>query len=185
MFHTSALVNTVFLIIKMNIALRYKLMLGAIIFAITLYVSLEVSMYSENILRYQQRYIEDAFVIESIGSLYHITMIAIPAVIGFFFKRRIVGFMHNASLMSFGLYASIGLFFLNFLSTTVASRLTIYLYFVPMMIYPALVASMSKRTQLAGTFLVVAVHMLIMLGWFSLANVSFTYIPYKNILFDE
>ena len=185
LFHTSALVNAIFLIIKLNIAMRYKLVLGTVIFLITLYLSLEVSMYSENMLRYQQRYIEDSFVIESIGSLYHITMIAIPAILGFIFKRRILAHMHNSALLHFGLYAALSLFLLNFISTTVASRLTVYLYFVPMMVYPAIVASMSKRTQLAGAFLVVAVHMLILLGWFSLANVSFTYIPYKNILFNE
>ena len=185
MFHTSALVNNVFLVIKLNIAMRYKLALGVLITLATLYISLGVSVYSDNIVQYQQRYLESDIVDESFGSIYHIAMIAVPAFLGFIFKRRIFESIHSISLMNFGLYASVLIFFLNFFSSTVASRLTIYLYFVPMMVYPALVATYGKRGQMASIFAVILFHMLILLAWFTFGNHSFAYADYKNVMFEN
>lgn len=185
LFHTSALVNNVFLVIKLNIALRYKLMLGTLVLFATLYLGFEVSMYSDNMLRYQERYIEGAFVNQSFGSLYHIALIAIPAVIGFIYKKRISDQVHSESLLRFGLYAAVATLAIDIFSSTAASRLTVYLYFVPMMVYPALVSTFGRRMQLGSVFAVVAVHMLILVGWFDLANVAFAYMPYQNLLFHD
>jgi hypothetical protein len=184
MFHTSALVNNVFLVIKLNIAMRYKLALAVLITIATLYISLGVSVYSDNIMQYQQRYLESDVIDESFGSIYHIAMIAVPAMLGFIYKRRIFPSIHSASLMNFGLYASVVIFFLNFFSSTVASRLTVYLYFVPMMVYPALVATYGRRGQMASMFAVIIFHMLILLAWFTFGNHAFAYNDYKNIIFE-
>ena len=185
MFHTSALVNNIFLIIKLNIALRYKIVLGAVILLLTMYLSFEVSMYADNIAKYQQRYLESSFIEQSFGSIYHIAMIAIPALLGFAFRKRIVGHIHSISLLHFGLYASLSIFVINFFSSTVASRLSIYLYFVPMMVYPALATMYGRRTQQSLIFIVIAFHMLILFTWFTLGNHAFAYAPYKNIMFDD
>ena len=185
MFHTSALVNNVFLVIKLNIAMRYKLALGVVITLATLYLSLGVSVYADNIVQYQQRYLDSDFVDESFGSIYHIAMIAVPALIGFIYRRQLDAHIHSVSLMNFGLYASGMIFMMNFLSSTVASRLTVYLYFVPMMVYPALVETFGKRGQMPYIFGVILFHMLILLAWFKLGNHSFAYSDYKNIMFDD
>lgn len=185
MFHTSALVNNIFLIIKLNIPLRYKIFLAAIIGLLTLYLSFAVSVYADNMVKYQQRYLEGSFIRESFGSLYHIAMIAIPAVLGLIYRRRITPVTHNVSLLDFGLYASLGTLAMNMYSSTIASRLTVYLYFVPMMVYPALVSMTGQRSRLASTFLVIVFHLLILAGWFTLGNHAFAYLPYQNILFDD
>ena len=185
MFHTSALVNNLFLIIKLNIDIRYRIILGAIIGLATVYLSFEVPIYSDNVIKYQQRYLESDFIEKSIGSLYHIAMIGIPALLGLAFRKRISNNVHNVSLLYFGLYASVIVLCLNFFLSTAASRLTVYLYFVPMIVYPALVTSPGRRTQLGGVFLVILLHMFIMLAWFTFANHSFAYTNYKNILFDD
>ena len=142
-------------------------------------------MYANNVAKYQQRYLGDAFIDESFGSLYHIAMIIIPAVLGFFFKKRIIKYINSTSLLDFGLYASLSVLVLNFFSSTVASRLTVYLYFVPMMVYPALINAFSARTRLATTFVIILFHFLILVSWFMLGNHSSAYLPYKNILFDD
>lgn len=186
MFHTSALVNNVFLVIKLNIALRYKLALGFLITMATLYLSLGVSVYADNIAQYQQRYLDNHDIMdESFGSIYHIAMIAVPAAIGFIYRRRLDENIHSVSLMNFGLYASGVIFIMNFFSSTVASRLTVYLYFVPMMVYPALVQTFGKRGQMPYIFGVIVFHMLILLAWFKLGNHAFAYNDYNNILFDD
>lgn len=185
LFHTSALVNNIFLIIKMNIPLRFKAILGGLILLLTLYLSFEVSMYSDNITKYQERYLGSSFVSESFGSLYHIAMIAVPAILGYIFRKRIFNNVHNLSLLHFGLYAAMSVLIINFFSSTVASRLTVYLYFVPMMVYPALVAIFGRRVQLGSMFAVIAFHFVILSAWFTLSDHAIAYNSYKNILFDD
>ena len=185
LFHTSALANNILLVAKLNITLRYKLVIGALVLLMTIYLSSEVSLYADSMVQYRQRYLQSSYVVESFGSLFHIAMIAIPALLGFIYKKRIAENIYSSSLLDLGLYASLGVLMINFFSTTVASRLTIYLYFVPMMVYPALVDAFGKRTRLAALFAIIAVHFLIMGVWFTLGNVAFAYIPYQNILFDD
>jgi hypothetical protein len=185
MFHTSALINNIFLIIKLDIPIKYKIVFGALISIATLYLGSEVSVYADNVIKYQQRYLEGSFIERSLGSLYHIAMIAIPAIIGLIYKKRIVDSIHNPALLRFGLYAAIVVLVLSAFSSTVASRLTVYLYFVPMMVYPALVTTLGRRGEIGGIFGVVIFHMLILLGWFVFGNHAYAYLPYNNIMFDE
>ena len=185
MFHTSALVNNIFLIIKLDIAMRYKLVLGVVILLLTLFLSFEVSAYADNVLKYQQRYLVGASINRSYGSLFHIAMIAIPALIGFIYRKRIANNIHSPSLLHFGLYAALSVFVMNFFSSTAASRLTVYMYFLPMMIYPALTTSPEGRPQPGTMFSVILFHFFILGAWFALGNVSFAYIPYQNILIDD
>lgn len=185
MFHTSALINNIFLIIKTNIALRYKLALGLLVLVITFYVGMEISVYSENIERYQDRYLGGRGEVRSIGSLYHIAMITIPAFLGYVFRRRISGLIHNESLLKFGLQAALSVIVINFFSSTAASRLTVYLYFIPMMVYPALATPQGKAGQMGNIFAIIAMHFVILVAWFQLANVSFAYMPYLNALIDD
>lgn len=185
MFHTSALVNNIFLVLKLRLSLQYKLALGLVVLLFTFYLSSAVPIYSENIVRYQQRYLEGSFIEKSFGSIYHIGMIAVPAFLGFLFRKRIVDSVHSVTLLRFGLYASLSIVLINFFSSTIASRLTVYLYFVPMMVYPALASIYGKRSEMGITVSIVAFHFLILFAWFSLGNHAFAYIPYKNLLLDD
>lgn len=184
LFHTSALVNNLFLIIKLNIQLRYKLMFGSAILLATLYLGTNVPIYAENIARYQQRYLEGNFIDLSLGSIYHIAMIFVPALLGFIYRARMSDTVYNTSLLSFGLYAALTILFINLFYLTVASRLTVYLYFLPMMVYPALVVTLGRRARIISIFAVIAFHMIILMTWFQFGNHAFAYVPYKNILFD-
>jgi len=185
MFHTSALVNNIFLVLKLRLALHYKLALGVVVLLFTFYLSSAVPIYSENIVRYQQRYLEGSFIEKSFGSIYHIAMIAVPAALGFMFRKRIVKNVHSVTLLRFGLYAALSIVLINFFSSTVASRLTVYLYFVPMMVYPALTTIYGKRSEMGVTVAIVAFHFFILFTWFTLGNHAFAYIPYKNLLFND
>jgi hypothetical protein len=185
MFHTSALINNIFLIIKLNISLKYKLLFGIVISVLTLYVGTEVPLYADNVIKYQQRYLEGSFIERSLGSIYHIAMIAIPAIVGLIYKKRIIDSIHNPALLRFGLYAAITVLVLSAFSSTVASRLTVYLYFVPMMVYPALVTTLGRRGEIAGILGIIIFHMLILLGWFMFGNHAYAYMPYNNIMFDD
>lgn len=185
MFHTSALANNILLVTKLNIAMRYKVLIGSLVLLVTFYLSSEVSLYADNVVQYRHRYLEGNYSVESIGSLYHIAMIAFPALLGFIYKKRIMEYVYSPALLDFGLYASLAVFMINLFSSTVASRLTIYLYFVPMLVYPALVISTGRRTKLLAMFAVIMFHFLLMGSWFALGNVAFAYLPYQNLLFND
>jgi len=185
LFHTSALVNNTLLIAKLNIPLRYKVFIGSAILLLTFYLSSEVAMYADSVTLYKQRYLNESEFVRSFGSLYHIAMIAIPTALGLFYKKRITPYIHSPALLNFSLYASLSVLAINFISTTVASRITIYLYFIPMMIYPALVETFGRRSRQMIAFAIVAFHILILVTWLSLGNVSASYIPYNNVLFDD
>lgn len=184
MFHTSALINNILLVTKLNIPMRYKIIIGSGVLMLTLYLSSEVMVYSGSVVQYKERYIEESQFVRSFGSLFHIAMIAIPAFLGFIYRKRLSENIHSPALLRFGLYASLGLLFINFYSTTVASRLTIYMYFIPMMVYPALVDAFGRRSRLLMLAGIVCFHIVILVTWFSFGNVSFAYIPYKNVLFE-
>jgi uncharacterized membrane protein YjdF len=93
--------------------------------------------------------------------------------------------IHNPSLLYFGLYASLGIFILNFASSTAASRLTIYLYFVPMMVYPALASMYGRKSQAMLMMTIIIFHFIILITWFTMGNHSYAYVPYKNLLFND
>jgi hypothetical protein len=182
LFHTSALVNNIFLIIKLDIAPRYKILLGLAILTLTLFLSFELPAYADNVVKYQERYLVGATTNRSYGSLFHIAMIAVPALLSFIYKKRIIHNTHNQSLLKFGLYAAVAVFIINFFSSTAASRLTVYMYFLPMMVYPALVTNIAQQSRMGSVMLVIIYHLMILAAWFVLGNVSFSYVPYQNIL---
>lgn len=184
LFHTSALINNMLLITKLNIPMRYKMVIGSLVLLLTFYLTSEVDIYAGSIVNYKQRYVDESEFIRSFGSVYHILMIAIPAFLGFFYRKRIADYIHSPTLLRFGLYASLALFAINLYSPTVASRLTLYMYFVPMMVYPALVNAFGKGSRLTMIIGIIAFHILILVTWFSLGNVARGYIPYKNVLFS-
>lgn len=182
-FHTSALINNILLVTKLNIPIRYKIAIGSVVLILTLYLSSQVEVYSGSVIQYKERYFDDSTV-ESFGSYFHIAMIAIPAFLGVLYRKRLVENIHSPALLKFGLYASLGLLFINIYSTTVASRLTIYMYFIPMMVYPALVDAFGHRLRQLMILGVVCLHMAILVTWLSFGNVAAAYIPYKNVIFE-
>ncbi len=182
-FHTSALVNSLFIIAQLRLHLFYRLFFGGIILAITIFLGSKLAIFSENISRYEQSYISDPQGAASLGSIFHIAMIAIPAFLAFIFRRRIAPYISKPQLLSFGLYATLGVIVLNFFSSTAASRLTIYLYFVPMMVYPAFTYILGKRNMQIAILGIVILHVLLLAGWLSLANNASAYLPYQNVIF--
>lgn len=184
LFHTSALVNSLFLVAQMRIPFSYKLLLGAAIALVTILIGSEMMLFADGLASYQVRYIDNAQGVESLGSFYHIGFILIPAIIGFYFRKEIKPYIHNLDLFYFGILAAVALIFVNMISTTGASRLTIYLYFVPMMVFPAVTMIYGGRLRKMTTLGVCLYHMLILVVWFTLSNHHYVYVPYKNILWN-
>jgi hypothetical protein len=182
LFHTSALVNSIFLITQLRLHFLYRAFLGIAVFSVTTFFGTSLSIFADNVIKYEQRYIDDPQGAASLGSLFHITMIVIPAALGFIFRKRIATYVNSPSLLIFGLYAAIAVVGVNFFSSTAASRLTIYLYFIPMMVYPAFTHAFGLANRQVMTAAIVILHLLILIAWFLFANNADAYIPYQNLL---
>ena len=183
LFHTSALVNSLFLITRLRVKMFYKLFFGASILAITIYLGSFLSVFSANFNRYEQSYIAQEGV-ASLGSLFHIAMIAIPAALGIVFRRRLAPYILRPQLLTFGIYATIAVIAINFFSSTAASRLTIYLYFIPMIVYPAFSYILGRRNLIIATTAIALLHLVLLISWLQLANNAAAYLPYQNAIFQ-
>lgn len=186
LFHTSALVNSILLVTQLHVPRIYKALLGGGILAITYLTASEVPIFAESMAQYQQRYIDDPNKVDSLGAIFHVGLIILPASIGFLFRKRMLAYIHDVRLFSFGIYASFAVLCLNFLpflSNTLSSRLSTYMYFLPMMVYPALANVFGRSNSTIMTFLIIVFHFLVLITWLLFANHSTAYVPYKNVLF--
>lgn len=185
LFHTSALINFVMLIMQTRRHLVVKLIGIAALSSAGFFLSSSLLFYSDNIAFYQDAYLSDEDSIVSPGALMHVALVWIPAVGYFVFKRRLDPYLHNVALMNFGAWATLVVLVLYFVSSTAASRLTLYLYFVPMMFYPAAVQLLGPARRQVLIFLVVVAHFALLAIWLVYANNSAAHIPYRNLLLEN
>lgn len=183
LFHTSAIISSILIVTQLQTRFSYKVFFSAFIGVITLLVGSEVALFSTNIDMYRQRYIESGFRVESLGAYYHIAFIAIPAILSMIFRKQLINLVQQKNLLVLGTAAMPILIALTFYSSTAASRLTIYLYFVPMMVFPALTLIYQGRLKKQITLAVVLYHFALLFVWFTFSNHRDAYIPYKNLLF--
>ena len=137
LFHSSGILGLVFVLIgwRVNPTIKY----------IAIFLSAAVAVYlvtngSDSALQmYPGRYgyYTGENQISSTGSLFHISYIVVPALIGWRYRRWIYPRVAFPALLKAGIAAAAAVSVLNLISSTGASRLTIYLYFVPMMVYSA------------------------------------------------
>ena len=185
LFHTSALFAAILAIFEMRLQLLPKLLAGAAIGGGLIY-SLQVSdVYSSSVDAYVDNYLGSSESIVSPGALLHMSLIQIPAIVYLLTQKRLARHVANPRLLWLGSWLSVGLIAVYFVSTTAASRLVLYLYFVPIAVYPALAESVGRANRLATNFAFSVLHMLILAAWLTLANNSYAHIPYRNVLLED
>jgi hypothetical protein len=185
LFHTSAVMAILFVLWDLRLRLAHKVAVTTLAAPILFFVYQQFDPYSESIQFYQENYLSGPGAVISPGALYHIALVGIPAGIYFAFRKKFAGSMANAQLVYMGAWAVIAVFLLYFLSSTGASRLSAYLYFVPMAVYSSLPSVFSKNDRLFLVVGVVTVHFVILAAWLVYANNSFAHIPYRNVLFES
>jgi len=185
LFHTSALIGGLIILAELRINLIQKLMIGASVLALGFGYISTLLFYRDNIEFYQDAYLSGEDSIISPGALMHVAMVWVPAVAYLVMRKRLLPVIFNSRLMDIGSVFTILLLVVYFISSTIASRLTLYLYFVPMMFYPAFVLVWGERSRVALTFLVVLMHFILLAVWLEFANNSTAHIPYRNVIFEE
>jgi hypothetical protein len=182
LFHTSAIIALLLIVTQLRANLFAKILMMGIIGAAALLIGSELDVFAQNIEVYRQRYIDSDIVSESLGAFYHIGFIMIPALLGWRFRRRIYSIVEQKQLLALGLISIPFLLALTAYSTTAASRLTVYLYFVPMLVFPALTQAFGQRNRRTVTALILGYHYMLLFIWFTLSNHRHAYIPYDNVL---
>lgn len=130
---------------------------------------------------YASRYFEQN--LKSGGAFYHVALGAVPGAIYLFFRRQIAAHGWATGLMQRASIIAVALLPLVLLSSTGASRLSLYFSFVQMWVFPAFVAAHGKRWTPA-TFLCAVYILLVFVVYFTLGSHVFAYVPYRNVLLE-
>ena len=184
LFHTSALMGVLFVLWDIRLRFAYKLGFAIIVSALVYFVSRSAAQYTGNLQFYQDAYLVGERAVASPGALFHIALVAIPAGLYLVNRRRFQKYLQTDRLMLIGTWMVVGVSLLFFASSTGASRLTLYLYFLPMTVFSVLPQIFHKRQRLLIVGGIVAFHFVILASWLFFANNSFAHIPYRNIIFE-
>ena len=144
LFHTSAIVAAIYLVISIEIKTVFKVILIPIILFFGMLVGSNADQYKVDLDIYQARYLGEGQ-IQSSGALFHILLVLLPAIFAVVFRKRIRSMVFDYQLLQFGVVSAFGVAVLYMFSSTAASRLSLYLYFVPMIVYPALTRIYGER----------------------------------------
>lgn len=185
LFHSSALVAGFLVIYGLRIKGWMKVVGGSFLGVIIYYFTTAVDRYAEAIEDYQDRYIEEPEAIFSAGSLFHIGLIFAPSLLAILVRHRIKPCVPFYDLLILGSIAGISLVPLNIVSTTMASRLSLYFYFVPMMVYPAITEAFGSKNIGVMKILIVGFNFAVLVTWLLFGNNAFAHFPYRNLLFEN
>jgi hypothetical protein len=185
LFHTSALVVGFFVLYVSNLRRSLKIA-SALLLAGILLIAIQLSdVYEQGLYTYQSRYLENPESVVSFGAIFHLALVLFPGILALVYRKKLVPYVFSSSLLTAGIWGVAAVTVTFFIQTTISSRLTLYMYFLPMLVYPALVriaARGSANVVLAG---LVILHFLILGTWLSLANHRDAYLPYQNILWSQ
>ena len=176
-FHNSAVVFLIFVLWDGG---RYPLV-RAIVGSAVLVVAARYLDNSGATDTYASRYFEQN--VESGGAFYHVALDAVPGAIYLFFRRQIAAHGWTSGLMQRASIIAVALLPLVLLSSTGASRLSLYFSFVQMWVFPAFVAAHGKR-WIPATFMCVVYFLAVFVVYFTLGSHVDAYVPYRNILLE-
>lgn len=184
LFHTSAIIFALFLIVDRDISIVKKA-----IFCIAIFLFLTVIIGSgESASRYETSYVTGADIYVSAGAFQQIMLNALPALIFLIMSFRSRYFRKNIphwNVIFAMCILSIILIPISFFYSVAAARISFYLFPISISVLstlPELFSRVSSRET--GRFFVVIYGFLILLLWLNFANNASRHIPYNNLLFQ-
>ena len=131
--------------------------------------------------KYKSVYVDENLI--SGGAFFHVLLIAFPSAMYLLFRKKLA----KAGLVDSNVFLAsiltLGAMPLLAVSSTGIDRLTLYFSFVQMLVYPVLLrAGVASRSVLRLG--VVVLVMAIFFVYFLYGSHAYTYLPYKNILFE-
>lgn len=176
--HNSAAVLLIFVVASLPTGVFLRSVMLTAVSGLVIYVAAD----SEAVEKYSEVYLAQNVVSE--GAFFHVLLIAFPAALYLIYRKRIVASVGDDRNVHLASYMALGTVPLLSLSSTGFDRLSLYLSFVQMWVYPALVAAnVAPRALLRGGF--VAITSATFLVYFIFGSHVSAYVPYANALFLE
>lgn len=183
MFHTSAAIFIVFVILDSKLSLLKKSILSIGLFVV-------IGKYltsSDSILRYQVSYIGDAAVNVSYGALQQIMLNALPAIVFLIISMRSRYFRSITPHWNIILIMSIMSIILIPLSLTysvAAARISFYLFPVSIAFLATLPVIFPASSKVLVKLCVILYGFMTLWLWLNFANTAYRHIPYNNVFFQ-
>jgi EpsG family len=175
MFHASAVVFLIFLIAGVQMRRSTKVALVLAMVGLVLGIQV-VSNFMD---KYSTSYVEKN--VESKGAFVHVLLSAFPGMLYLAFKRRIDAAGLGGGVLTLASWLVVLLLPLTFVSSTAASRLSLYFSFLQMWIYPALIHVFTHaRSTLAAYVAVLTLSVFAV--YFVFGSHAYSYLPYQNVL---
>jgi len=182
LFHTSAIFIGGFMVQDLPVNFAVKAIVGSVIVAAGVYFLSRAGIYSGQLDFYAESYLSSQGRIISPGAFAHVALVALPACVYLFVRKRIYASYEHSGFMDMSAMICIALVPAAFVFSTASSRFSIYMQFFPMIFYPVLADIVkTENNRIAVRIGVIAFNAIFLLVWLKFANNSFAYLPYKNI----
>jgi hypothetical protein len=175
MFHASAVVFMVFLVVGVQMRVATKVALVLTLVALVAGIQAASSFMD----KYNTIYVEKN--VESTGAIFHVMLSAFPASLYLVFRRRIDAAGLGGRLLTIASWMAVLLVPLSFVSSTAASRLSLYFSFLQMWIYPAMICVYVQARSTLAIFVAV-LTLSVFTVYFGLGSYAYAYLPYQNVL---
>lgn len=180
-FHNSAAFFFVFVLLDGKERLWLRALLATVAVGLLVW-KLGGSGDDEMLVSYNQRYGASGVAKSSEGAWAHVALCTLPAIIYLMFRRRIAAAGHSNSIVGMGSIGAVLLFPMIAASSTATDRLALYLSFIQMWIYPALVSTFESQKALV-LLLISGYLVSVFLIYFIFGTLAYLYVPYRSILF--
>lgn len=182
MFHTSATIFALFVILDSRISWFKKIVLSMGLFVVV--VNFLTS--SKTVARYQSSYIAETAVNVSYGALQQIMLNALPAMVLLFMslsRPQLKSKIPHWNVIFVMSILSIVLIPMSSTYSVAAARISFYLFPVSIAFLATLPGTFSGYAQKKVKLFVIFYGFLTMALWLNFANTAFAHIPYNNALF--
>ena len=175
-FHSSAVLLLTFVIVPMRAGILVR---GALL-AVLAVVIVTVAADSTAAERYNSVYLTKNVI--SDGALYHVLLVAVPAAVYLIVRQRIRAKIPEEPSVHLATYLAVLAVPMISVSSTGVDRMTLYLSFVQMWVYPALTEAQLVPRSISLT-LVTLITFATFLVYFIFGAHAHAYVPYHNFLF--
>jgi hypothetical protein len=182
LFHVSAIVLFFFPLFEKNGRSIFKYATLVILGIISIIVVSRTDLYAKNLMFYEGAYLSAETRIDAPGAMMHLALVLVPAVMFLIMYRKFYLIMPAITVMRIGSFAACILLIILPFSSVAVSRLSIYLYFIPMIVYPAFSRIFGREIAPVIKIGIVIGHFLVLFVWLNFANNSLAYRYYSNII---
>jgi hypothetical protein len=183
MFHTSALILACFAILELKLKLAYKVAMGLVVGFVGGYFIMRSDTYGRNLAFYSEMYVSGGDVVDAPGAALHLALVAIPASLFFLLRNGRLSALRDNKVVLGASLASLSMFLLLPISSMAVSRLSIYLQFLPMIVYSAVANAYGSSNRVPIRIAIIAFNFVVLFVWLHFANNSLAYRQYNFLFF--